>query len=472
MKLFWHTLALTVVVWAQSSVAQPMEGFADMVERVSPAVVNISTKIKPKVVDSQARPLQQQNPFEGTPFENFFDEFMQGMPEGRSGVQNSLGSGVIISADGYVVTNNHVVEKADEIIVTLADETELKAKLIGADPKNDLALLKVERKSPFPFVKLGSSEDLRVGDWVVAIGNPFGFGGTVTAGIISARGRHIGAGPYDDFLQTDAAINPGNSGGALLNNEGELVGIPSIIAGRGTNVGIGFAIPAETVQLIVRQLKEFGAPVRGWLGVQIQPVDEDLAKAMKLPNKNGALVAAVNEGSPAEKVGFKTGDVIVSYNGKAITKVVDLPRQVAETSVGSRVNIEVVRDGKRLTLSPTIAKMTEEVEVADKTGVTEKPNTKGVFGLQVADLTDLLRQRFGLDKDARGVVVVGIDRRSPAAEANLRVGDVVLKVNQDTVRTEAEFRKQVAADGDGSVLLLVSRQGTNLFVALNKDAGK
>jgi serine protease Do len=250
------------------------------------------------------------------------------------------------------------------------------------------------------------------------------------------------------------------------------VGIPSIIAGRGTNVGIGFAIPAETVQLIVRQLKEFGAPVRGWLGVQIQPVDEDLAKAMKLPNKTGALVAAVNEASPAEKAGFKTGEVIVSYNGKAITKVVDLPRQVAETSVGSKVTIEVVRDGKRLTLSPTIAKMTEEVEVADKGGITEKPSGKGVFGLQVADLTDLLRQRFGLDKDARGVVVVGVDRRSPAAEANLRVGDLVLKVNQDNVRNEAEFRKQVAADGDGSVLLLVSRQGVNLFVALNKDAGK
>ena len=470
LKVVW-TLALAVTVWAQSSFAQPMEGFADMVERVSPAVVNISTSIKPKMTDNQAVP-QIQNPFAGTPFENFFDDFLQNMPQGM-GPQNSLGSGVIISADGYVVTNNHVVERADEIIVTLADESELKAKVIGTDPKNDIALIKVERAQPLPFVKLGNSEKLRVGDWVVAIGNPFGFGGTVTAGIISARGRHIGAGPYDDFLQTDAAINPGNSGGALLNKDGDLVGIPSIIAGRGTNVGIGFAIPSETVQLIVRQLKEFGAPVRGWLGVQIQPVDEDLAKAMKLPNRNGALVAAISPNSPGEKAGFKVGDVIVSYNGKAVNKMVDLPRQVAETSVGTKVDIEVVRDGKRQTLSPTIARMAEEAPVAEgKGGIVEKPGAKSVFGLQVADLNDLLRQRYGLGKDTTGVVVLGIDRRSPAAEANIRPGDIILKVNQQSVKNEAEIRKQVAADTDGNVLLLVARDGNNLFVGLTKDVGK
>lgn len=472
MKFFIRLLVISAVMAAPSVGAQPMEGFADMVERVSPAVVNISTSIQPSDISSAAPnpALPAQNPFAGTPFEGFFDDFLQGLPNGGSmGAQNSLGSGVIISADGYVVTNNHVVEKADAIVVTLSDETDLKAKVIGTDPKTDLALLKITRDAPFPFITMGNSDALRVGDWVLAIGNPFGFGGTVTAGIISARGRHIGAGPYDDFLQTDTAINPGNSGGALLNNQGELVGVPSIIAGRGTNVGIGFAIPVDTVQLIVRQIKEFGAPVRGWLGVQIQSVDDDLSRVMKLQNKNGALVSAINPGSPAEKAGFKTGDVIIAYNGKPVNKVVDLPRQVAETRIGTRVDVLVVRDGKRLTLNPTLSKMAEETALNEATPATGKAVHPSLFGLQVADLTDILRQRFGLEKGAHGVVVIAIDRKSPAADANLRVGDVVLKVNQQTIRTEADMRQAMAADTDNSLLLLVSRGGSHMFVALNKN---
>ena len=470
----WRWLLLWLGVWSGGLgfglpvQAQPLTGFADMVERIGPAVVNISTEARPVVT---AAP--EQSPRSGPPtsLEEFFRNFLESFPAQRSPA-NSLGSGVIISPDGYLVTNYHVIARADAIKVTLLDDTELTAKVIGSDEKNDLALLKVDAKKPLAFIRLGDSDKVRAGDWVVALGNPFGLGHSVSAGIISARGRDLGHGPYDDFLQTDAAVNPGSSGGALVNAHGELVGINTAIFTRaGGYDGVAFAIPANTVERTVKQLKQFGQPIRGWLGVQIQPVTTEIAAALGLKERHGALVASVTPNSPAAAAGFREGDVILTYQGQALNEMRQLPRLVADTKIGTKAKVEVLRAGQRLPLTVQIAQMPSQAEAAEPTLArrAESKAERATLGLELADLNDLLRQQFMLEGGTKGVVVLGINRRSPAAEANVRVGDVIVQINQQPVATVADVRRLVAADKDDNILLLLNRRGQNLFVAVDRS---
>ncbi|MEL6481195.1 MAG: Do family serine endopeptidase, partial [Pseudomonadota bacterium] len=351
--------AVTTLAPSETQAQARPGSFADLAERLSPAVVNISTAQKVE----QAERGEQQVP-EGTPFEDLFRDFFErGRPQGPRQVQ-SLGSGFVISAEGYVVTNNHVIEEADEITVNFADGSSLPAELVGTDPKTDIALLKIEPTQPLEFVKFGDSEASRVGDWVLAIGNPFGLGGSVSAGIISARDRNINAGPYDDFIQTDAAINRGNSGGPLFNLDGEVIGVnTAIISPTGGSIGIGFAVPSAIAENVVAQLQEFGQTKRGWLGVRIQTVNDELAEALGLDRPQGALVADVTSEGPAEEGGIEAGDVILKFDGKDISEMRDLPRIVAETAVGSTVRVVVFRKGKTQSVKVTLGLLEEQASV-------------------------------------------------------------------------------------------------------------
>lgn len=465
-KLVQMLLGFGCFVFALNAQAMP-ESFADLIEKNQPAVVNISTSSAPaeSPEGGEQDPLQG-SPFQGTPFEDMFREFFENMPRGGGMPSRSLGSGVIISADGYIITNNHVVMQADEITVRLFDERELKAELIGSDPKTDLALLKVDA-ADLPSSPLGDSDTVRVGDWVVAIGNPFGLGGSVSAGIISGLGRNIGQGPYDHFLQTDAAINPGNSGGPLFNTAGQVVGINTAILTRtGGSQGIGFAIPSNTVKLIVSQLKEYGRPIRGWLGVRIQTVTPELAEAMSLDEPHGALVAGVVEGSPADKAGIKEGDVIVSYDNAKITKMVDLPRQVAQTEINKRVKMEIMRAGKRIALSAQIKELVEE-EATTKP-IDPKKMNRTVLGMYLMNLTDSVRAQYGIGSDVKGVLVRHLSGRSAAATAGIRRGDVILQVNRKPVETVSDVMNLVDGDSGKSALFLIQRGADSLFVAVRK----
>ena len=397
-----------------------------------PAVVNISTT---QIIEDKFsnRPQFQFPP--GSPFEDLFKDFFDNQPQKRKAT--SLGSGFVIDDSGYIVTNNHVIGNADEIEVIFQDETKLKAELIGNDPKVDLALLKVKSDKKLQFIKFGDSSKSKVGDWVLAIGNPFGLGGTVTAGIISAKSRDIRMGQYDSFIQTDASINRGNSGGPMFNIDGEVIGInTAIFSPSGGSVGIGFAIPSEMAIPVIDQLKKFGKTKRGWLGVRIQPVTEDIAEAYGLSEPKGALVASVTSNSPSSKSGIKPGDIILEFDGKEISKSRDLPRFVASTKVGKKVQVVVWRSNKSRSFNVILGEL-ESFEKIDKAQVTKnKSNKIESLGLQLNNITPAIRAQFKIPRDVNGVIILKVDRGSLAEKRGLRSGDVILAiVNNDAART-------------------------------------
>jgi len=450
--------------------------FAELSERLSPAVVNITTTTNVAQVDRGPGPMLP----EGSPFEDFFRDFMDrqgpgrpGGPEQRQRRSNALGSGFIISPDGYIVTNNHVIEQADEVRVELYTGGELTAEVIGRDPRTDIALLKVSAKEPLPFVEFGDSDAAKVGEWVLAIGNPLGQGFSVSSGIISARNRTL-QGSYDDFIQTDAAINRGNSGGPLFNMDGKVIGVnTAILSPNGGSIGIGFAMSSAVVERVVAQLQDFGETRRGWLGVRIQNVDEDMAEALGLDGAEGALVTDVPEG-PAAKAGMRSGDVILSFDGEEIEDTRELVRIVADTEVGRAVDIDVFRDGKRETLSVEIGLLEEPTLAAasgpDSGGKNAQPSEETVLGLSVTPLTDAQRERFGLSDETSGLVVVAVDPESDASDKGLMEGDVIVEVGQAPVATPAEMRDRIRAAeqaGRNSILLLVRRDDSPRFIALN-----
>jgi serine protease Do len=443
------------------------EGFADLAEKSLPAVVNISTT-QTLSSDSQGQDLDEL-------FRQFLDR-QQGGEAPKPRRATSLGSGFIIDASGFVVTNNHVIENADEITVITHDNEEFKAKLIGTDEKTDLALLKIEAGKPLPFVNWGNSDQTRIGDWVLAIGNPFGLGGSVTAGIVSARQRDINAGPYDDFLQTDASINRGNSGGPMFNMDGEVVGINSAIySPSGGSVGIGFAIPSNLAKPIIDQIREFGHPRRGWIGVRIQSVSPDLAEGLKLPNAKGALIASVTPGGPAEAAGIKQGDVVLKFDGRDVTEMRGLPRIVAETPVAKSVDVVVWRKGKEVNLSAKVGEYPENEDQAsvEPTSQQPAPEDEGSkiesLGIDLATLDQKGRDKYGLSGDAEGVLVTDVDQDGPAAEKDLRAGDVIVEVDQKAVKSPGDVRDRVKAAQDNGyrvVTLLVNRKGDFQWVAV------
>ena len=447
--------------------AERPDSFADQVEKLSPAVVNISTTTI--VNDGQAMDMPQFPP--GSPFEEFFKNFGD---NNRQRKAQSLGSGFIIDDDGIVVTNYHVIENAEEIRVVLADETSFTAEVLGQDQKTDIAVLKIDPgDTKLTAVSFGNSDELRVGDWVLAIGNPFGLGGTVTAGIVSARGRDIGNGPYDDFIQTDASINRGNSGGPLFNTDGDVIGINTAIYSQsGGSVGIGFAISSNLAERVAEQLIEFGQTRRGWLGVYIQEVTPDIAESLGLDDAIGALISSVNEAGPAAKGGIQPGDVIVKFDGKLIEKMRDLPRIVAETDIGAKVNVELFRQGKRETVTVTLG----ELEKAELAGVIDNGRGQsdefsfGSLGFSVANLNAALAEELGLDSDARGVVVREVVPGSPAADKGLTVGDILRRYGQrpidDAASLAADIKKAETA-GRSGVLLLIERDGRERFIQIS-----
>lgn len=452
----------------------PPGSFADLSERLLPSVVNISST--QKVEDPADFPEMPQFP-PGSPFEDFFEEFMnkrgRGMP---STPPASLGSGFIIDAEnGYIVTNNHVIKDAEEVRITLHDDTTIEAEIIGKDDKTDLALLKVDpKKHPLTAVTFGDSDRMRVGDWVVAIGNPFGLGGTVTAGIISAQQRDINAGPYDDFIQTDASINRGNSGGPMFDLDGHVIGVnTAIFSPSGGSVGIGFAIPSNLAKPVIDQLVKYGKTRRGWLGVRIQTVTEEIAESLGLDYARGALVASVTEGGPAEVAKLEAGDIILEFDGKPVPDMRDLPRIVAETPIDKDAPVVYWRDGKERKTKVKVG----ELEKAEEEGLLaagpKSEARKGLpiegVGLEVGALTDEDREAYGVPADVTGVIITKVETDSEAFEKELMEGDVIVEINQKAVQTPQDvqdiFRKAQKA-GRGSVLLLINREGDVQFIAL------
>ncbi|MCR4309245.1 MAG: DegQ family serine endoprotease [Deltaproteobacteria bacterium] len=415
-------------------------------KEVSPAVVNISTTQVVKLNRPGMR-----NPFgPQDPFDEFFHNYFGRMPKEQK--RKSLGSGFIVSPDGYILTNNHVVEKADEVTVTLLDKEEFKAKVVGADPKIDIALIKIDVKKKLPYVALGDSDKLDVGEWVVAIGNPFGLGHTVTAGIVSAKGRIIGSGPYDDFIQTDASINPGNSGGPLFNLKGEVVGINTAIVQGGQ--GIGFATPIQLAKSVLDQLKDKGKVTRGWLGVYIQRLTPEAAENLGLSGRRGALVSDATSGGPAEKAGIRSGDVIVAFNGKEIKDEHELPQIVALTKPGQKVDVRLLREGKEMTIAVTIAEMQGEPGKPAGGGNDLSKN----FGLTVQDITPEIAKRLGIE-NTKGVVVTGVAEGSPSEETGFEAGDIVRQIDRRPVSNMAEFTKLVAKSKAGKTTLFLVERG-------------
>lgn len=457
------------------------QSVAGVAEKLQDAVVNISTS--QTVKGPQGVPLPRVP--KGSPFEEFFEEFFNRRGGGRAPSDrkvSSLGSGFVIDGkEGLVVTNNHVIEGADEITINFADGSKLKVdKVLGKDTKTDLALLKVTPKKPLAQVAFGNSSKMKVGDWVLAIGNPFGLGGSVTLGIISAKQRDIQSGPYDDFLQTDAAINKGNSGGPLFNMEGEVIGVnTAIISPTGGSIGIGFAVPSDTATVVIDQLKQFGETRRGWLGVKIQSVTDDIAESLGVKENTGALVSSITKDSPAEKAGIEAGDVILKFDGKDISSMRGLPRVVAQTPIGKSVDVELLRKGQRKTVKVAIGRLTEDDDKdkdvtsepqSGKEGPSGKPGERSMIGLKLAPLTDELRAKFGIDKKLNGVVVLEVDPQSPAAQRNLKAGDVIVEAAQDGVATPDDVAKsidKVKKAGRKQVLLrLEDGKGDMRFVAV------
>ncbi|MCH9662227.1 MAG: DegQ family serine endoprotease [Gammaproteobacteria bacterium] len=445
-----------------TSIHQGLDIFMSLAEKLSPAVVNISIEQKTKPGEERPfrgfrGPSRERPPFGNDPFRDFFDRFFGDAPPQA---RQSLGSGFIIHPSGLILTNHHVIEEADKIKIVLQDERELEADVLGSDPKTDLALLQVKTTITLPTVPLGDSTKLRIGEWVMAIGNPFGLSHTVTAGIVSAKGRVIGAGQYDDFIQTDASINPGNSGGPLFNTRGEVVGINTAIIAGGT--GIGFATPINLVKELLPQLHKQGKVTRGWIGVVIQKVTPELARTFALPKAEGALVADVMTEGPAALGGIKQGDIITTFDGSTIQNWHDLPRVVASTDVGKAVVVDVLRQGKAKTLKVTIAPMRDEAPTEAETS-----SLTGQLGMIVEELTPDLADRMGLS-NTQGVFVAEVAPASLAAEAGLRQGDVILEVNRYSVTNTLDYAEALQNRADDTILLLVARDDNTLYIALKQ----
>jgi len=444
------------------------ESFADLVDKVSPAVVNITTTT---MVAASGSPQQNTLP-DGSPFEDLFRDFLDRQQQGGPRRASALGSGFIVSEDGYIVTNNHVIDGADEVTVELFNGGELIAKVIGTDPKTDIALLKVESDAPLPFVRFGDSDIARVGDWVMAVGNPLGQGFSVSAGIISARNRAL-RGTYDDFIQTDAAINRGNSGGPLFNMEGEVIGVNTAILSPngGGSIGIGFSMSSAVVSRVVNQLQEFGETRRGWLGVRIQDVTQDVAETLNLDDAAGALVTDVPDG-PAKLAGVVQGDVIVTFDGKHVPDTRELVRMVGETAVGKSVRVVVFRDGRTQTLKVVLTRR-EDAEAASVVPANTPPQVtqeKELLGLTLKGLDADLRGQLGLEVSDNGVIVMGVDETSQAFEKGLRAGDLIVEAGQHKIVTLVDLTKRIEharEAGRKSILLLVRRSGEPRFVALS-----
>src|SRR6202051_4561304 len=485
-------LGAASVLVSAPALARGPDGIADVAEKVIDAVVNISTS---QPVDASKgggsgdRGAMPQLP-PGSPFEEFFDDFFKnrrgpggGSKGGDKGGDmqphktNSLGSGFIIDTSGVVVTNNHVIADADEINIIMNDGTKIKADIVGCDKKTDLACLKSNPPHPLTAVKFGDSDKLRLGDWVVAIGNPFSLGGTVTAGIVSAKNRDISSGPYDSYIQTDAAINRGNSGGPLFNLDGDVIGVNTlIISPSGGSIGIGFAVPSKTVSVVVDQLRQFGELRRGWLGVRIQSVTDEIAETLNINPARGALIAGVEDKGPAKPAGIEPGDVVIKFDGKDIKEPKDLSRVVADTAVGKEVDVVIIRKGAEETRKVTLGRL-EDGEKAVPAAVKkdepapENPVTQKALGLDLATLSKDLRGRYKIKDSVKGVIITNVDGSSDAAEKRLSAGDVIVEVAQEAVSNAADVKKrvdQLKKDGKKSVLLLVSNpEGELRFVALS-----
>lgn len=466
-----YILAFVIVI-PMSAYAKGPQSVADLAEQLIDSVVNISTS--QKVRGSQGIPMPEVP--EGSPFREFFEDFFNRQQNGDGAPRRvqSLGSGFVIDADGIVITNNHVIEDADEIIVNFNDGSKLKAEVLGRDKKTDIAVLKVEPSKSLKAVQFGDSADLRVGDWVMAIGNPFGLGGTVTTGIVSARNRNINAGPYDNFIQTDAAINRGNSGGPLFDMEGRVIGInTAIISPSGGSIGIGFSIPSSIAVDVIKQLRAFGETRRGWLGVRIQEVTDELAEGLGLDKAKGALVAGITKGGPADKAGINVGDVIIEFNGQDVKTMRLLPRIVASTSIGSDVAVKLLRKGKEIMLDVHLGRLEKsELHAAsdDGKGQNKKAETENILGLTLASMTEELRQKYNLDQGVGGVLITDLNVDSVASEKQIQPGEVIVEVAQEEVHSPEDVIKRVKklkADGRKSVLLLIAGKGNELrFVAI------
>ena len=478
------------ILWSTVAVARTApDSIANLAQKLTPAVVNISTSQKVTGRSGQV-PMPQFPP--GSPFEEFFKDFFEQQRPGGKGDDNegknrpprrvsSLGSGFVVDPSGIVITNNHVIAGADEITVIFSDEKRRTAEVLGRDEKTDLAVLKLNLEpedGKLPFVKLGDSDASRVGDWVMAIGNPFGLGGSVTAGIISARSRNINAGPYDDFIQTDASINRGNSGGPLFNMDGEVIGVnTAIFSPSGGSVGIGFAIAANLARPVIEQLREYGKARRGWLGVRIQPVTDEIAESLALSEPRGALVASVFDPGPAADAGFEAGDIILKFDGKAVPRVRALPRIVAETNIGKAVEVQVWRKGAMVTLSVKIGELKEDEVAALTSGEQGEKSAQAsveTLGMTLSSLNNDLRERFEIDGDVIGVVITQVDGGSAAAEKGMRAGDIIVEVAREKVSSPNQVLEKVKQANNSNrktVLLLVKRADNVRFVALRLEKG-
>jgi serine protease Do len=461
--------------------ARGPEKIADAAEQVIDAVVNISTSQK---VEGRSGAQQMPNLPPGSPFEEFFEEFFKNR-RGQGGEDqgpnrsprrvSSLGSGFIIDASGVVITNNHVIAEADEINVILTDGSRLKAEVVGRDQKTDLAVLRVKPTKPLKAVKFGDSDKLRLGEWVIAIGNPFSLGGTVTAGIVSARNRDINSGPYDNYIQTDAAINRGNSGGPLFNLDGEVIGVnTAIISPSGGSIGIGFAVPSKIVQTVVNQLQQYGEIHRGWLGVKIQQVTDEIAESLNLKPVRGALVAGIDDKGPAKPAGIEAGDVIVKFDGKEIKEMRDLPRIVADTPVGKDVEVVIVRKGKEEKKTVKLGRLDEAEKPVKASAKPNEPGEKSVvqksLGLQLSGMSDDLRKKYKIKDSVKGVVITGVDASSAAADKRLAAGSTIVAIEQEQVAQPADVQRRVdtlkKAGKKTALLLVATAEGDMLFVAL------
>jgi serine protease Do len=472
--------AAAAVLLATPSAARGPEAIADVAEQVIDAVVNISTS-QNVATRNNVRPQLPSDPQLDELFRDFFNRRGQGGDQNRERAPrrvSSLGSGFIIDATGIVVTNNHVIAEADEITVILNDGSRHKAELMGKDEKTDLALLRIKTDRTLKAVMFGDSDKLRLGEWVIAIGNPFSLGGSVTAGIVSARNRDIQSGPYDNYIQTDASINRGNSGGPLFNLQGEVIGVnTAIISPGGGSVGIGFAVPSKTALTVIDQLKQYGETRRGWLGVRIQVVTDEIAESLSIKPPRGALVAGVDEKGPAKPAGIEPGDVIVRFDGKDIREMRDLPRVVADTPFGKDVQVVIIRKGKEMTLNVKLGRLedSERQAALTKPGAAEPktppPAVKTALGIQLSALSEELRKKYKIKDGVKGIVILGVDANSPAADKRLSPGDVIVEVAQEAVASAEDFQSKITKlreQGRRSALLLVAGANGDLrFVALS-----